>query len=134
MIRYVVIATVHVLCHIVNVDYLPRVGAEVSFVPGEMKACFNVVIIDDEIPENTENFTAVITAVPSGVKIGDPDTTVITIAPDNAVCDNGMTTIYNVLYYGTAVAYYTVCYINMTELMISLFLHFYTQFVQDWMN
>ena len=63
-------------------DYLPLTGAKLLFKYGRVRACITVPIVIDEITENAESFTAVISAVPPAVTIGDPDTTVITIGPE----------------------------------------------------
>ena len=76
-----------------NEDYVPLTGAELLFQPYELRACFDVTIVSDEITENAESFTAVISAVPPAVTIGDPDTTIITIGPET--CDNGTINLCN---------------------------------------
>ena len=53
-----------------------------SFQPNEDRACFNVDILDDQISEGQENFTARITSVTTGVTIGNPAVTTISITDD----------------------------------------------------
>ena len=43
-----------------------------------------MTILDDQLSEGLENFVARITSVPSGVDIGTPDTTVISIMDDES--------------------------------------------------
>ena len=55
-----------------------------SFQPNEDRVCFDVVILDDVLSEGVENFTARIISVPTGVDIGNPETTFISITDDDS--------------------------------------------------
>jgi hypothetical protein len=63
------------------VDLHPELQV-LSFQPNEYRACFNVDILDDQISEGQENFTARITSVTTGVTIGNPAVTTISITDD----------------------------------------------------
>ena len=52
-------------------DYIPKGPTKVTFPPGSKRQLYNVTIVDDNIPENTEYFTADIFSVSSpGFTIG----------------------------------------------------------------
>ena len=56
-------------------DYLPRTPFDVTFPPGSKRQFFNVTIVDDIFPENSEYFNADVNARPedaSRVLIGSP--------------------------------------------------------------
>ena len=55
-----------------------------SFEPNENRTCFNINILDDQLSEGVENFYGTIISVPTGVTIGTPDTTVISIMDDES--------------------------------------------------
>ena len=55
-----------------------------SFQPNEDRICFEVSILDDQLREGEENFTARIVSVPTGVVIGNPETTIISITDDES--------------------------------------------------
>ena len=55
-----------------------------SFQPNEERVCFDVVIVDDQLSEGEENFTARITFTPTGVDIGSPETTIISISDNES--------------------------------------------------
>ena len=55
-----------------------------SFEPNENRTCFNINILDDQLSEGVENFYGTIVSVPTGVTIGTPDTTVISIMDDES--------------------------------------------------
>ena len=57
----------------------------VTFGPNENRRCFEIEILNDQLDEGTESFSADIVSVPldSGVVIGSPDSTIITITDDD---------------------------------------------------
>ena len=56
-----------------QVDYIPRGPFKITFPPGSRRQLYNVTIVNDVIPENSEFFNAnIISAIPTGVIIGDP--------------------------------------------------------------
>ena len=68
--------------HSASVDYIPiaRGPFDITFQPGNGWELFNVTIVDDAIPENSEFFNAdIISAGPAGVIIGEPRQPVIEI-------------------------------------------------------
>ena len=61
-------------------DYIPKGPTEITFPPGIKRQLYNVTIVDDNIPENSEFFTAVIVSIsPPGVIIGSPKQPLIEI-------------------------------------------------------
>ena len=62
-----------------------------SFQPNEDRACFDVDILDDQITEGQENFTARITSVTTGVTIGNPAVTTISITDDESETTHSFT-------------------------------------------
>ena len=66
--------------HSASVDYIPRGPFNITFQPGSSQEHFNVTIVDDGIPENSEFFNAnIVSAEPTGVIIGEPRQPVIEI-------------------------------------------------------
>ena len=66
--------------HSASVDYIPRGPFDITFQPGSTLVLFNVTIVDDGIPENSEFFNAdIVSARPAGVIIGEPRQPVIEI-------------------------------------------------------
>ena len=60
-------------CHSASDDYIPRGPFDITFQPGSRRELFNVTIVDNGIPENSEFFNAdIVSAGPAGVIIGDP--------------------------------------------------------------
>ena len=52
-------------------DYIPKGPTKITFPPGSKRQLYNVTIVDDDIPENSEFFTADIVSVsPPGFIIG----------------------------------------------------------------
>ena len=61
-------------------DYIPKGPTEITFSPGIERQLYNVTIVDDNIPENSEFFTADIVSVSSpGFIIGSPKKPLIEI-------------------------------------------------------
>ena len=61
-------------------DYIPKGPTEITFPPGSTRQLFNVTIVDDAIPENSEFFTADIVSISSpGYIIGSPKKPLIEI-------------------------------------------------------
>ena len=60
-----------------------------TFAPGMLQDCFNVVIIDDDLYENPEEFFANITTIDPQVTIS-PMTTVITIIDKDGTKDESI--------------------------------------------
>jgi hypothetical protein len=66
-------------------DY-QAVTRTLTFQPNENRMCFNVSIMNDGLDEGTESFSAEIISVPSsGVVIGDPERSIISITDDDVV-------------------------------------------------
>ena len=66
--------------HSASVDYITRDTFDITFQPGSTRELFNVTIVDDVIPENSEFFNAdIVSAGPAGVIIGEPRQPVIEI-------------------------------------------------------
>ena len=64
-------------------DY-QAVTRTLTFQPNEDQMCFDVTILDDELDEGTESFSAEIISIPSsGVVIGDPESSIISITDDD---------------------------------------------------
>ena len=64
-------------------DY-QAVTRTLTFQPNENRMCFNVPIMNDGLDEGTESFSAEIISVPSsGVVIGDPERSIISITDDD---------------------------------------------------
>ena len=55
----------------------------VTFAPGQLRACYNQSIIDDDVPEMTESFTVRIIDN-TNITPGDPQVTQINIIDDDA--------------------------------------------------
>ena len=54
-------------------DYIPSCPFEITFPPGSRRQLYNVAIVNDAIPENSEFFNAYVSsASPKEVIIGDP--------------------------------------------------------------
>ena len=63
-----------------QVDYIPKGHFEITFPPGSRRQLYNVTIVDDNVPENTEFFTADIVSISShGFIIGSPKKPLIEI-------------------------------------------------------
>ena len=61
-------------------DYIPSCPFEITFPPGSRRQLYNVTIVDDAIPENSEFFNAYVSsASPKEVIIGDPKQPLIEI-------------------------------------------------------
>ena len=75
------LSTLHMLFyHSASDDYIPRGPFDITFEPGNTQQLFNVTIVGDSTPENTEFFNADIVSVgPTGVIIGEPRRPVIEI-------------------------------------------------------
>ena len=66
--------------HSASIDYIPRDPFEITFPPGSRQQLFNVTIVDDGIPENSEFFNAdILSAGPEGAIIGEQRQPVIAI-------------------------------------------------------
>ena len=64
-------------------DY-QRVNRTLIFQPNENQKCFEVPILNDELDEGTESFLVdIISVPPSGVVIGDPGRSIISITDDD---------------------------------------------------
>ena len=63
-----------------NGDYIPKGPTKIIFPPGIKHQLYNVTIVDDNIPESSEFFTANIVSISSpGFIIGSPKTPLIEI-------------------------------------------------------
>ena len=63
-----------------QVDYIPKVHFEITFPPGSRRQLYNVNIVNDDIPEDSEYFNVnIINASPKGVTIGNLNRTLIEI-------------------------------------------------------
>ena len=61
-------------------DYIPKDPFDITFELGSRRVLFNVTIVDDGLPENSEFFNAeIVSAGPAGVIIGEPRQPVIEI-------------------------------------------------------
>ena len=63
-------------------DYLPRTPSDITFPAGSKRQLYNVTIVDDIFPENSEYFNADVNARPedaSRVLIGSPKQPLIEI-------------------------------------------------------
>ena len=61
-------------------DYIPKGPTKIIFPPGIKRQLYNVTIVDDDIPEDSEFFTADIVSVSSpGFIIGNPKQPLIEI-------------------------------------------------------
>ena len=70
----------HVVYHSALVDYIPKDPFDITFQPGSTRIFYNVTIVNDGIPENSEFFNAdIVSAGPAGVIIGEPRQPVIEI-------------------------------------------------------
>ena len=66
--------------HSASADYTPSSTFDITFPPGSTRQFFNVTIVDEDIPENSEFFNAdIVSAGPAGVIIGEPRQPVIEI-------------------------------------------------------
>ena len=66
--------------HSASIDYIPRDPFEITFPPGSRQQLFDVTIVDDDIPENSEFFNAdILSAGPEGAIIGEQRQSVIAI-------------------------------------------------------
>ena len=64
-------------------DY-QAVTRTLTFQPNENQMCFDVAILDDDLDEGTESFSAEIISIPSsGVVRGDPESSIISITDDD---------------------------------------------------
>ena len=70
----------------------------VSFQPNEDRVCFDVTILDDQLSEGRENFSARIISVPTGVDIGNPGTTIISITDNDSEITDLLTISYAILF------------------------------------
>ena len=79
----------------------------VTFQPNENRQCFDIEILNDQLDEGTESFSADILSVPSdsGVVITNPDSTIISIIDDDGK-------IQNVGYAVTLFTVIAVCHCN----------------------
>ena len=75
------LSSLHMLFyHSASVDYIPRGPFDITFEPGSTQQLFNVTIVGDSTPEDTEFFNAdIVSAGPAGVIIGEPRQPVIEI-------------------------------------------------------
>ena len=63
-----------------QVDYIPKGHVEISFPPGSRRQLYNVNIVHDDIPEDSEYFNVnIINASPKEVTIGNLNRTLIEI-------------------------------------------------------
>ena len=53
-----------------------------TFLPGQLRACYNQSVVNDNVPEDTESFNVSIVDNPD-ITIGDPGTTQINIVDDD---------------------------------------------------
>ena len=62
-----------------------RETTTVTFQPNENRRCFEIEILNDQLDEGTESFSADIVSVPtdSGVVIANPNRTMISIIDDD---------------------------------------------------
>ena len=76
-----ILSNVHMsFYHSASVDYISRGPFDITFQPGSTRELFNVTIVDNGIPENSEFFNAdIVSAGPAGVIIGEPRQPVIEI-------------------------------------------------------
>ena len=64
-------------------DYQP-VTRTLTFQPNQNRMCFNIPILNDQLDEGTESFSVEIISVPSsGVVLGDPERSTISIIDDD---------------------------------------------------
>ena len=63
-----------------QVDYISKGHFEITFPPGSRRQLYNVNIVHDDIPEDSEYFNVnIINASPKGVTIGNLNRTLIEI-------------------------------------------------------
>lgn len=64
-------------------DYIPRTPFEITFPPGNRRQLYNVTVVDDAIPENSEFFNADINLArpedASRIRTGSPKQPIIEI-------------------------------------------------------
>ena len=71
----------------------------VTFQPNENRQCFDIEILNDQLDEGTESFSADILSVPSdsGVVITNPDSTIISITDDDGKIEKIIILTYTVI-------------------------------------
>ena len=70
----------------INVDYIKKNEFEVTFSPEEVMKTIEITIIDDEVPENNETFTAHIIGVSTRIaSVTAPSIATITIEDNDGM-------------------------------------------------
>lgn len=87
-----------------------------TFRPGETSLSLNITIIDDDVTEDPEHFTASLSSTEVGVQFSSPQSALITIADNDCMCPDNY---INVLLVAMSL-YLTVVEVGLNETVYSV--------------